>query len=356
MEAAWLGEEVDDDDDKILSEMCDWGKEEEETDQAVFTAKKPELEQRTREEMDFVDEVDTPQTVSARERFQKYRGLKSLRNGNWDPYEELPVEFSQIHEFQDMQFAAKEGFGLISEAGKLTANKKCRLVLEPTELVEQGSLSRPLIASTLAVNECKVTVVHARVQRLPETMDEEISSKSPVTVQCGFRRIEVRPIYSDIPKYSSSTGTCPIQRMHRKLPNDTQASIMMSFYAPAIFGSCPVIVFEGDKKLMWGSVAGCAPNKPVVVKRITLTGYPFRVHQTRAVIRFMFFSPTDIDWFKPVELTTKKGLRGHISESLGTHGYMKCRFNGQLTSDDIVCMHLYKRVYPKWHSVAWTSR
>ena len=359
MEAAWLVEEADAEeaeDEKIIAEMCNWGKEVE-NDPTIFTAKKPELEQRTREEMDFVDEVDTPQTVPARERFQRYRGLKSLRNANWDPYEELPVEYSQIHEFQDMQFTAKEGFTSIAESGKFNINKRCRIVLEPTDSVS-SIVIRPLVASTISVNECKVTVVHARVQRLPESVDEEIKSKQLVTIQCGLRRFSVRPIYSDIPKYSSSTGTSPIQRMHRQLPNDTQASILMSFYAPAIFGSSPVVVFDGDtgdKKLLWGSVAGCAPNKPVVVKRITLTGYPFRVHQTRAVVRFMFFNPQDIDWFKPVELTTKKGLRGHIAESLGTHGYMKCRFNGQLTSDDIVCMHLYKRVYPKWFPGAWTS-
>jgi pre-rRNA-processing protein TSR1 len=128
----------------------------------------------------------------------------------------------------------------------------------------------------------------------------------------------------------------------------------MSFYAPAVFGTASsVLGFVGNQLTMWGSLQGCHPNKPVVVKRSTLTGYPFRVHQTKAVCRFMFFNPTDIDWFKPVELSTKKGLRGHIIESLGTHGYMKCRFNGQLTSDDIICLHLYKRVFPKFHSSAW---
>lgn len=33
---------------------------------------------------------------------------------------------------------------------------------------------------------------------------------------------------------------------------------------------------------------------------------------------------------------------------LGTHGHMKCVFNGQLKSQDTILMNLYKRVFPKW--------
>jgi len=109
-------------------------------------------------------------------------------------------------------------------------------------------------------------------------------------------------------------------------------SVIVSTYCPIVFAPCKILIYSknsdnNDLKLV--ASGNVLPPNPltVILKRIILTGYPLKVHKKKAVVRYMFFNPKDIKYFKPVELFTKFGLKGHIKDSLGTHGLYKAQFN-----------------------------
>ncbi|GFO21907.1 pre-rRNA-processing protein tsr1 homolog [Plakobranchus ocellatus] len=138
--------------------------------------------------------------------------------------------------------------------------------------------------------------------------------------------------------------------MERFLPQ--KGFIVASMYAPIMFAPAPVLVFRENVMQKYDLVAKGSllplDTDRIVIKRVVLSGAPFKINKKSVTVRYMFFNTEDIDFYKPIELRTKSGKRGHIKQSLGTHGHMKCTFNGQLKSEDTILMNLYKRVFPKW--------
>ncbi|KAJ4457319.1 putative Pre-rRNA-processing protein TSR1 [Paratrimastix pyriformis] len=142
----------------------------------------------------------------------------------------------------------------------------------------------------------------------------------------GWRRLLCNPIFS------AFSSACAKGKYERFLQPDRLT--LASIYAPIMYGPAPLLIFRND----------------ATPPRILLTGYPVKIHKRTAVVRYMFFNPEDIRWFKPVELWTKHGRSGRIKEPIGTHGHMKAVFDSPLTQADTVCMSLYKRIFPKWHT------
>ncbi|KAK7171858.1 hypothetical protein R3I93_004224 [Phoxinus phoxinus] len=293
----------------------------------------------------FPDEVDTPLDVPAKTRFQRYRGLKSFRSSPWDPLENLPPNYSRIYQFQNFERMRRRilADAASDEEGAMVGwYVTLHIVDVPPSVMESFLTGKPLVMVSLLPHEQKMSVMQMLVRQHPSNT-EPIKSKEELVFQCGFRRFRASAIFSQ----HTSADKHKLERFLRP-----DAPTVMSVYAPITFPTAGVLVFKqrdnGMQDLVaTGTLLSCDPRR-VVLKRIVLSGHPFKINRRSAVVRYMFFNRDDILWFKPVELRTKWGRRGHIKEALGTHGHMKCVFDSQMPSQDSVLMNLYKRVYPRW--------
>uniref|UniRef100_A0A914WYA7 Pre-rRNA-processing protein TSR1 homolog n=1 Tax=Plectus sambesii TaxID=2011161 RepID=A0A914WYA7_9BILA len=313
-------------------------------DDAEIDMAEVERYRQARENAMFPDEIDTPLDAPARVRFQKYRGLKSFRTSEWDPKENLPVDYARIFKFADFRRTKKRVLDDVQTADGALHGwfVTVHIANVPTQFVESLDSTAPLVIFGLLPHEQRVSVLNIALRRHP-SCQATVKSKDKLIFHVGYRRFEAAPVFSQ-----HTNGDK--HKMERYLP--AEGVVVASVYAPIIFPPSSVLVFREDKRgrhqlVATGAVLDLNPDR-VVVKRIVLSGHPFKINKRHAVVRYMFFNREDIEWFKPVELRTKYGRRGHIKEGLGTHGHMKCVFDGQLTSQDEVMLNLYKRVFPKW--------
>lgn len=291
----------------------------------------------------FPDEEDTPIDVKAYIRYQKYRGLKNFKSSPWDPLENLPHDYARIYRFQNFKQTKKKVLKSEKEGAEPGEYVNVYINDVPQSLYDSVNTEKSvLVVYGLLPHEQKMSVVNTVIRKHP-TCKVPIKSKDTLIFHIGYRRFTCKPIFSE--HVTGNKFKC-----ERFLPSN--AAVVASFYAPVTFPPASVLVFRqtrnGSHQLVaTGSVLNVDPNR-VIVKRIVLSGHPFRICKRLAVVRYMFFNRDDIKYFKCIELQTKGGRRGHIKEPLGSHGHMKCIFDKQLQSEDIVTMFLYKRVFPKW--------
>jgi pre-rRNA-processing protein TSR1 len=346
------------------------------------------IEQRRKqqqEDLEFPDEVQVDEEEKARDRFARYRSLKSFKKSYWDPKENLPDSYASIFNFasfrttqravmaemKDLIKAAEacngqfwngvkkaeenpQGDAAMMDSddeeedfleGCIPTGSYITLTLEAVGPADYAALGPDSLLSLVGLlpHENKVSVVHMGLSNCKDS-EVPVKSKDVLTFRCGWRTWTGRPVFSQ------NNLNCDKHKFERFLP---QAG---SFFAASVFGPvtytpCPVLVFReinGAKELVAsGSMIGADADR-LIVKRIILTGYPVRVHKRWASVKYMFYDPEDVKWFKPAGLTTKHGLNGKIEESVGEHGTMKCLFNAPIKQHDTVCLCLYKRIYPKF--------
>ncbi|RDA85458.1 hypothetical protein CP532_1026 [Ophiocordyceps camponoti-leonardi (nom. inval.)] len=316
---------------------------------------------RKRDEADdkeFPDELELQPNVIARERLARYRGLKSLRTSVWQEDEDRahePTWWRRLLQIPDYQ-ASRSRATREALVGGVAPGTRVRVYVEHARPPTGWDPNRPLTIVGLLRHENKKTVVNYLLNLSADDPNNgSLKSKDELVVQCGPRRMVVRPILSQ----SGSTSN-DVHKYCRFLHPGQSA--VATFVGPVTWGAVPVLFFkrttttEDQEGTVGLSLIGTGTALPpstsrVVAKRIILTGHPFHIHKKVVTVRYMFFSREDVEWFKALPLWTRRGRSGFIREPLGTHGYFKATFDGRVNPQDAVGVSLYKRMWPRESSL-----
>ncbi|KAF9511720.1 hypothetical protein BS47DRAFT_1372958 [Hydnum rufescens UP504] len=290
-------------------------------------------EREDRDDLEFPDELDTPKDIPARTRFQRYRGPRSFRTSPWDPYENFPVDYARIFQFEDYERTRRSSGTSVS----------IYLKNVPHNVALSYNVAYPFVVFGLLQHEHKYSVLNFAVPGNTE-YSEFARSKDPLILCVGPRRYHTNPVYSDHEHKAANN----VHKFERYLQHGVTS--VTTVFEPIIFGKQPCLLLRSTDDpqdlVATGSFMNPDPKR-IIAKRIILTGHPFKVNKKTATIRYMLFNAGRCV-FRPVQLHTKRGRVGHIRESLGTHGYFKAHFDGQINQMDTVCLSLYRRAFPKW--------
>ncbi|EAL93581.1 small subunit rRNA maturation protein TSR1 [Aspergillus fumigatus Af293] len=315
------------------------------------------------EDLEFPDEIELHPNVLARERLARFRGLKNFKTSHWETAEDRP------HEPEDwrrlLQIVDYKGSKNKTLREALVGGVKPGIRVDVHLRGVPSSLRnrrQPLSLFSLLRHEHKHTVVNVNMH-LNSSVEEPLKSKEELIVQCGPRRLIVKPIFS-----AGDNTPNNVHKFDRFLHPGRSA--IATWIGPLTWGAVPVLVFKSkqnhdpevldsadadaegqidiDNLELIGKGTVVAPDQSrIVAKRAILTGHPFKIHKRVVTVRYMFFNAEDVNWFKALQLWTKRGRSGYIKESLGTHGYFKATFDGKINPQDSIGISLYKRVFPR---------
>ncbi|CAD6608279.1 XXYS1_4_G0045070.mRNA.1.CDS.1 [Saccharomyces cerevisiae] len=335
-------------------------------DNEGFEELSPEEEERQlrefrdmeKEDREFPDEIELEPSESAIERLKRYRGLKNLYNCDWQVDEKdpsSPAEWKRLLRIGNYKNTKNRIIKETKNEAQAIAGDRIRMFIRfPKFLLEKIQDPKQLLFAVygLLLHEHKNAVVNFSLQRW-EQYDKPVPSQEPIVVQYGVRRYTIQPLFSQ-----GSNSPNNVHKYERFLHPDTVS--VATCIAPVDFTQSPAIFFKPSPtdakniELIGHGTFLNADHSRILAKRAILTGHPFRFHKTVVTVRYMFFRPEDVEWFKSIPLFTKSGRSGFIKESLGTHGYFKATFDGKLSAQDVVAMSLYKRMWPM-PSLPWNG-
>lgn len=225
------------------------------------------------------------------------------------------------------------------------AGTYARIVLDnvPYEFARSFNPRYPVIVGGLAPTEDRFGFVQIRIKR-HRWHKKILKTNDPLIFSLGWRRFQTLPLYS-----ISDSRTR--NRMLKYTPEHMHC--FGTFYGPLVApntGFCCVQSFSNSNPGFRIAATGVVLNvdeSTEIVKKLKLTGHPYKIFRNTAFIRDMFNTSIEIAKFEGASIKTVSGIRGQIKRALAKpEGHFRATFEDKILMSDIIFLRAWYAVKP----------
>ena len=295
--------------------------------------KKEELRSRFEEE-------DREGLMNDRSNARRQQDEEAFGEDNW--YEaqkaqirkQLAINRQELDRMDDTSRAQVEDF---------KAGTYVRIVLEgvPYEFADSFNPRFPILVGGLTPTEERFGLVHVRIKR-HRWHKRILKTNDPLIVSLGWRRFQTLPLYS----LSDSRAR---NRMIKYTPEHMHC--FGTFYGPLVApntGFCAVQSLATSNPGFRIAATGIVLNVDEhmeIVKKLKLTGHPYKIFRNTAFIKDMFASALEVARFEGAGIRTVSGIRGQVKRALSKpDGHFRATFEDKVLMSDIIFLRA-------WHPV-----
>ncbi|ORY75803.1 hypothetical protein BCR37DRAFT_172552 [Protomyces lactucae-debilis] len=302
--------------------------------------RKAELKQRFEEEDDRGGKEEDPQ-------------------GEMDWHDQQKAKISKQLELNKEAFADLTPEERISVEGHQPGSYlRLQISGVPCEFIDSFTGKLPVIVGGLLANEQSFGLVQVRIKK-HRWHKKILKTNDPLILSIGWRRFQTLPLYS-----TSDNRTR--NRLLKYTPEHMHC--FATFYGPLTapnIGFCAFrsvanhtpgdTVGAGFRVAATGTVLDLAQSSEIV-KKLKLTGTPYKIFKNTAFIKDMFTSSLEVAKFEGANIRTVSGIRGQVKKALRKpEGHFRATFEDKVLMSDIVFLRAWYPVQPRTYYNPVTS-
>ncbi|XP_053439622.1 ribosome biogenesis protein BMS1 homolog [Nycticebus coucang] len=291
------------------------------------------------------EEIDPDAEESAKKKhLDKKRKLKEMFDAEYDEgestyFDDLKGEMQKQAQLNRAEFEDQDDEARVQYEG-FRPGMYIRIEIEnvPCEFVLNFDPHYPIILGGLGNSEGNVGYVQMRLKK-HRWYKKILKSRDPIIFSVGWRRFQTIPLYY----IEDHNGR---QRLLKYTPQHMHCGA--TFWGP--------VTPQGTGFLAIQSVSGVMPDFRIaatgvvldldksikIVKKLKLTGFPYKIFKNTSFIKGMFNSALEVAKFEGAMIRTVSGIRGQIKKALrAPEGAFRATFEDKLLMSDIVFMRTW---------------